>query len=108
MGPLTEKMKRLMAQAEATSNTRWIGRRSANFWKSSSAAEFALNVSSFVGAATARIHVLGEDDVQPTQAQLAQMRGLVRQAMEEGALGVTTALIYAPAVTPRRRNSWRW
>jgi len=43
-----------------------------------------------------RNNVLGERDVQPTPAQLAQMRALVRQAMEEGALGVTTALIYSP------------
>src|SRR5207237_211552 len=45
---------------------------------------------------TVRTNVLGERDVQPTPAQLAQMRALVRQAMEEGALGVTTALIYSP------------
>jgi N-acyl-D-amino-acid deacylase len=43
-----------------------------------------------------RTNVLGERDVQPTAEQLTQMRALVRQAMEEGALGVTTALIYAP------------
>jgi len=55
------------------------------------------NVASFVGASTVRTYVLGEDDVQPTPPQLAQMRALVRQAMEQGALGVTTALIYNPA-----------
>ncbi len=54
------------------------------------------NVASFVGAGTVRTYVLGEGDVQPTAAQLAQMRRLVRQAMQEGALGVTTALIYSP------------
>ena len=54
------------------------------------------NVASFVGAGTVRINVLGEDDVQPSPAQLLQMRSLVHQAMEEGALGVTTALIYNP------------
>lgn len=57
----------------------------------------APNVASFVGAATARIFVLGEGDVQPTPAQLDQMRAQVRKAMEEGAVGLTTALIYAPA-----------
>jgi N-acyl-D-amino-acid deacylase len=56
----------------------------------------APNVAAFVGAGTVRINVLGEDNVQPTPAQLSQMRGLVRQAMQEGALGVTTALIYNP------------
>jgi N-acyl-D-amino-acid deacylase len=54
-------------------------------------------VASFVGAPTVRTYVLGEADVQPSAQQLEQMRGLVHQAMEEGALGVTTALIYAPA-----------
>jgi N-acyl-D-amino-acid deacylase len=55
------------------------------------------NVASFVGATTVRVHELGEKDVQPTPAQLARMRVLVRQAMKEGALGVGSALIYAPA-----------
>ena len=56
----------------------------------------APNVASYVGAGTVRTAVLGEVDVAPTPAQLEQMRALVRQAMEEGAVGVTTALIYAP------------
>ena len=55
------------------------------------------NVASFVGASTVRDFVLGEGDVQPTPAQLQEMQGLVRQAMGEGALGVSSALIYAPA-----------
>jgi N-acyl-D-amino-acid deacylase len=54
------------------------------------------NIASMVGAATAREYVLGDDDVQPSPAQLDQMRGLVRQAMLDGALGVSSALIYAP------------
>src|SRR5205814_3196729 len=49
-----------------------------------------------VGAATVRVHELGEKDVQPTPAQLARMRALVRQAMKEGAVGVGSSLIYAP------------
>lgn len=55
------------------------------------------NVASFVGATTVREYVLGEDDVDPTPAQLAQMQDLVRQSMREGALGVGSSLIYAPA-----------
>ena len=55
------------------------------------------NVASFVGASTVRTLVLGEGDVQPSSAQLDQMRALVHAAMEEGALGLTTMLIYAPA-----------
>jgi len=55
------------------------------------------NVASFVGATTVRIHELGEGDVDPTAAQLERMRGIVRSSMKEGALGVGSSLIYAPA-----------
>jgi N-acyl-D-aspartate/D-glutamate deacylase len=55
------------------------------------------NVASFVGATTVRENVVGFDDVAPTPAQLKQMQELVRQAMREGALGVGSSLIYAPA-----------
>jgi N-acyl-D-amino-acid deacylase len=54
------------------------------------------NVASFVGAGTIRTNLLEEADVQPDPEQLQSMRKLVDQAMEEGALGVTTALIYSP------------
>ena len=56
----------------------------------------APNVASFIGAETARVHVLGEGDVDPTPAQLDEMRRLVHTAMEDGALGVGASLIYAP------------
>ncbi|HEY4367469.1 MAG TPA: D-aminoacylase [Steroidobacteraceae bacterium] len=54
------------------------------------------NIASFVGATTVRVNVLGEGDVDPTPPQLARMQALVRQAMQEGAMGVGSALIYAP------------
>jgi N-acyl-D-amino-acid deacylase len=55
------------------------------------------NIASFVGATTLRIHVLGYEDRAPTSVELQRMQALVRQAMEEGALGVGSSLIYAPA-----------
>jgi N-acyl-D-amino-acid deacylase len=55
------------------------------------------NVASFIGATTVRIHELGWDDRQPTAKELERMQALVRTAMEEGALGVGSSLIYAPA-----------
>jgi N-acyl-D-amino-acid deacylase len=55
------------------------------------------NVASYIGATTVRQHELGEGDVDPTPEQLTRMRALVRQAMEEGALGVGSSLIYPPA-----------
>jgi len=55
------------------------------------------NVASFVGATTLRIHELGHADRPPTPTELERMCALARQALEEGAVGVSSALIYAPA-----------
>ncbi|HEY2943749.1 MAG TPA: class A beta-lactamase [Vicinamibacteria bacterium] len=57
----------------------------------------APNVASFVSAATVREHVIGFENKPPTPDQLERMKELVRGEMEDGALGLTTALIYAPA-----------
>ena len=56
-----------------------------------------INLASYVGATSVRRMVLGDADVQPTTEQLEQMEALVRQAMQEGAVGLSTALQYAPA-----------
>jgi len=56
-----------------------------------------INLASYVGATQVRRMVLGDDDKQPTPAQLEQMKELVRQAMRDGAVGVSTSLEYAPA-----------
>jgi N-acyl-D-amino-acid deacylase len=55
------------------------------------------NVASFVGATTVRINAIGYDNRPPTAGELDTMKALVRQAMEEGAIGISSALIYAPA-----------
>ena len=59
------------------------------------------NVASFIGATTVRVHELGYADRPPTAAELERMQTLVRSAMEEGALGVGSSLIYAPAFYAR-------
>ncbi len=56
-----------------------------------------INIASYVGATRVRRMVLGDNDVQPTLGQLEQMREMVRQAMRDGAVGVSTSLEYAPA-----------
>ena len=56
-----------------------------------------INLASYVGATQVRRMVLGEDNKQPTPEQLEQMKALVRDAMKDGAVGVSTALEYAPA-----------
>jgi N-acyl-D-amino-acid deacylase len=55
------------------------------------------NFASFVGASTIRSYVIGSLNRKPTDAELLQMKNLVKQAMEEGAMGVGSSLIYAPA-----------
>ena len=97
MGPLNEKMKKEMLeqQGDIKFDIKW-----------STLAEYldylvqrgiSPNVASFIGATTVRIHEIGYEDRPPTPAELERMRALVRQAMEEGALGVGSSLIYAPA-----------
>src|SRR5215510_1467843 len=56
-----------------------------------------INLGTYVGATQVRRMVLGDDNVKPTPAQLDQMKALVRDAMREGAVGVSTSLQYAPA-----------
>jgi N-acyl-D-amino-acid deacylase len=56
-----------------------------------------INLATYVGATQVRRMVLGDADVQPTPAQLEQMKALVTQAMKDGAVGVSTSLEYAPA-----------
>jgi len=96
MGPLTPAMKRLQIkrQGDIKYPIRWttLGQYLGHMQRKGITPNFA----SFVGAATVRVHELGEKDVQPTPAQLNRMRALVRQAMKEGAMGVSSSLIYAP------------
>jgi N-acyl-D-amino-acid deacylase len=56
-----------------------------------------INLATYVGATQVRRMVLGDDNKQPTPEQLEQMKALVREAMKDGAVGVSTALEYAPA-----------
>ena len=75
-----------------------------------SAAAYLPNVASFVGADTLRTHVLGSTTARPRRRSWSAMHELVRKAMEEGALGIGSALIYAPALRDDRRadRARRW
>lgn len=100
MGPLSEKMK-LDYLDEMKRNPDWkfdvdwttLG----EYLESLERRGVSPNVASFVGANTIRIHELGYDNRAPNAEELERMKALVKQAMEEGAMGTTTALIYAPA-----------
>ena len=96
MGPLNDAMKADFLRAADASLTSIDWTTLGEYLEKLERSGVSPNVASFVGAGTVRTHVLGEDNVQPDAAQLAKMRQLVREAMEDGALGVTTALIYNP------------
>jgi len=97
MGPLTEAMKQEMVaqQGDITFDVTWTSL--GEYLEHLERRGIAPNVASFVGATTVRIHELGYADRPPTPEELDRMEALVRQAMEEGALGVGSSLIYAPA-----------
>ncbi|MFQ5753637.1 MAG: amidohydrolase family protein, partial [bacterium] len=95
-GPLNEKMKQeeREQQGDIKYDIEWT--TLAEFLDYLTNRGVSCNVASFVGATTVRIYVLGHEDRPPSPEELDQMRELVRHAMEEGALGVGSALIYAP------------
>jgi N-acyl-D-amino-acid deacylase len=97
MGPLNQDMKRLMVERQSDIKFPVTWTTLGEYLETLERRGIAPNVASFVGAPTVRMLVLGERDVQPTPQQLTEMQALVHRAMEEGALGVTTMLIYAPA-----------
>jgi len=97
MGPLNDRMKKLAVaqQGDFKYPIEWT--TLGEYLNLVEKRGTALNVASYVGATTVRQHELGDNDVDPTPEQLIRMRALVRQAMEEGALGVGSSLIYPPA-----------
>ena len=97
MGPLNDAMKRRVIQEQTDIKYDVTWTTLGEYLDQLVRRGISCNVASFVGATTVRIHELGYADRAPTAAELDTMRALVRQAMEEGALGVGSALIYAPA-----------
>ena len=101
MGPLNGAMKKEMIeqQGDIKFDVPWT--TLGEYLDHLVARGVSTNIASFVGATTVRIHALGYANRPPRPAELEQMRALVRQAMEEGALGVGSALIYAPGFYAR-------
>jgi N-acyl-D-amino-acid deacylase len=96
MGPLTDQMKAQLIgqQGDIKYKIEWttLGEYLDYLEKRG----VSPNVASFIGAATPRIAVIGESDRAPAPEELEKMRGIVRQAMEEGAVGIASSLIYPP------------
>lgn len=97
MGPLNPEMKARMAarQDDIKFPVSWT--TLGDYLTMLEKKGIAPNVASFVGATSVRVHELGEKDVDPTPEQLARMKALVRAAMNEGAVGLGSSMIYAPA-----------
>ena len=97
MGPLTPEMKRRMIEQMGDLKYPITWNSLSEYLRHLEEQGISQNVASFIGATTIREHVIGLEDKQATPEQLNQMRALVREEMEAGALGIGSSLIYAPA-----------
>ena len=97
MGPVNDRVreKMLREQKDIHYEIKWT--TLAEYLRYLEARGVSCNVASFIGATTIRENVIGFEDKAPTPQQLDEMRALVRQEMEAGALGIGTSLIYPPA-----------
>ena len=95
-GPLTDQMKTLevTSQGDIKFGVEWT--TLGDYLEHLAGKGVSPNIASFVGATTLRVHEVGYEDRPPTADELDRMRGLVRQAMEEGAIGIGSSLIYSP------------
>jgi N-acyl-D-amino-acid deacylase len=97
MGPLNEAMKKEMQEQQGDIKYPIEWTTLAEYLNYLVKRGISCNVASFIGATTVRVHEIGYADRPPTAEELARMKALVRKAMEDGALGVGSSLIYAPA-----------
>ena len=99
MGPLSDEMKQardsILSTADIEYDIEWT--TLGEYLEFLERKGVATNVASFVGSATLRIHAAGYDDRAVTDSEMAQMKRLLHQAMREGAMGMSAALIYPPA-----------
>ncbi len=97
MGPLNAKMKNEMQSGQGDIKYKVEWNTLGEYLNYLEKKGISCNVASFVGATTIRENIVGEDNRAPTAAELDSMKMLVKQAMEEGAMGVGSSLIYPPA-----------
>ena len=99
MGPLNDEMKRnrdtILSTADIQYDIEWT--TLGEYLEFLERKGVATNVASFVGSATLRIHAAGYDDRSVTDAEMTDMKRLLHEAMREGAMGMSAALIYPPA-----------
>src|SRR5438874_2203924 len=97
MGPLNDRMKERIVKEQGDIKYEIKWNTLSEYLRYLEQRGISCNVASFLGATTVRDFVIGLEDKQPTPEQLEQMRQLVRQEMEAGALGIGSSLIYPPA-----------
>lgn len=97
MGPWNDRMKKeeMESQGDIRYDTAWT--TLGEYLEYMEKRGISTNVASFIGATTVRIHEIGYENRAPSREELGRMKALVAHAMEEGALGVGSSLIYAPA-----------
>lgn len=96
MGPLNDSMKKdMVSRQDIVQQIPWTTLD--EYLQFLEDKGVAVNVASFVGATTIRMHELGQTNRAPNADELKRMKALTRQAMEDGALGLGSSLIYAPA-----------
>ncbi len=96
-GPLTESMQEELEQRQVDIKYEVTWTTLNEYLEYITNKGISPNVASYVGATTVRIHEIGYEDRKATPEELARMQDLVRDAMRDGALGVGSSLIYAPA-----------
>jgi len=98
MGPLNDRMKAdlLEQQTDIKFDVEWT--TLGEYLDYLAARGIATNVASYIGAATPREYVIGHEDRPATAAEIEQMQVLVREAMQEGAMGIASSLIYPPGL----------
>ncbi|TMI64392.1 MAG: D-aminoacylase [Bacteroidetes bacterium] len=97
MGPLNEQLKKQQQESQGDIKFKIEWNTLGEYLDFLEKKGVSCNVASFIGATTVRMHVIGEDNRDPTPAEMDSMKLLVKQSMEEGAMGVGTSLIYPPA-----------
>ena len=97
MGPLNDKVKKQQQESQSDIKYKIEWNTLGEYLNFLEKKGVSCNVASFVGATTIRTNIIGEDNRDPTSDEMESMKQLVKQAMQEGAMGVGTSLIYPPA-----------
>ncbi len=97
MGPVNKNVRKAMQSWWQEYKIKYDWNTLSDYLKLVDKQGTAVNVASYVGATTLRLYVIGFEDRPPTEEELKTMKELLRKEMEQGALGLASSLVYAPA-----------